>query len=216
MMVHRSQSVVFLLTLACSLVGTSLGASGAQGGNIFQAFTSHIQRQVEIDKRFFINASSCAEWFYKQERHKLPEAKSEGVGLRPSQPAPYGIQTVLISSIDCRSRYPGGLDAAREDFSRAQSTLSLSLTFYEFALVGDRDDDSRYNPAELRDILESFGLTFKPELSPATQLTMLSAQFDSVHYAGQFDVLMTGMGVLFEKGYRFTSRDVVALNRIMG
>ena len=216
MMAQGSQSIVFLLTLVSGLLATPLGAGGGQRGSVFQAFTSHIQRQVELDKRSFVDASACTEWFYKQQRPKPQEPKVEGVGRRLDQPATHDVQIIRVSSSDCRSRYPGGIDAAREEFGRTQTTLSLSLTFYEFALVGDRDDDSRYNPAELRDILESFGLAFRPELSPATQLTTLNAQFDSVHYTGQFDVLMTGMGVLFEKGYRFTSRDVVALNRIMG
>lgn len=221
----RPPSVVLLLTLIYGLSGASLWAGTTEPHSVFQAFTSHIQRQVEADKQLFVDASSCTEWFYKRERDKSREPRAEGIALRPSRPgpdapdapdAPNAMGTERVSSIDCRSRYPRGLEGAREDFSRTQSTLSLSLTFYEFALVGDRDDDNQYSPVELRDILESFGLLFRPGLSPAMQLSTLNAQFDSVHYAGKFDVLMTGMTVLFEKGYRFTTRDVEALSRVMG
>ena len=182
--------------------------AGAQlHSEVFQAFTAHIERQVQIDKRSFAEASECTQWFYKQER---------GKGSPP--PAVQGVRAILPhrAALDCHSRYPDGLVAAREDFGRAQSTLSLSLTFYEFALVGDRDDDQRYSDLELRHILESFGLSFNPGLPSALQASTLNAQFDSVHREGEFDVLMQGMGKLFEQGYRFTFRDKEALNRIMG
>ncbi len=213
---HHARSVALLVTLVFGLSAAPLAVGAALPGTVFRAFTSHIQRQVDVDKRSFVDASTCIEWFYKRQRQQPSEPRSEGIEFR-QEPAPArDVRAVRTASIDCRSRYPGGLDAAREDFSGTQSTLSLSLTFYEFALVGDRDDDGRYSPVELRDILESFGLLFGPEFAPAVQVSTLNAHFDSVHGTGQFDVLMNGMELLFEKGYRFTSRDVEALSKVMG
>ena len=94
--------------------------------------------------------------------------------------------------------------------------MSLSLTFYEFALVADRNDDERYSADELQDTLESMGLPFRPGLPKAGQLSMLNMHFDTIHQQGQFDVLMSGMTALFDKGYRFTDHDKVALDRVMG
>ena len=145
----RPRSVVLLLTLIYGLSGAPLWAGTTEPHSVFQAFTSYIQRQVEADKQLFVDASSCTEWVYKRERDKSREPRAEGIALRPSRPgpdapdAPNAMGTERVSSIDCRSRYPRGLEGAREDFSRTQSTLSLSLTFYEFALVGDRDDDNQ-------------------------------------------------------------------------
>ncbi len=191
-------------------------AATPQQESVFRAFASHIEHQVELDKRLFVNASECTQWFYKQERQKADSPKPQGISLRSSRRASEVWRTATNITLNCNSRYPGGIAAAREDFSRTQSTLSLSLTFYEFALVGDRDDDGQYSSSELRDILGSFGLVFQPELASASQLSMLNAQFDSVHHMGQFDVLMAGMGLLYEKGYRFTNRDKQALSQILG
>ena len=191
-------------------------ASSAQGSNVFQSFTSHIERQVTVDKKFFVDASSCTEWFYKQERERQSPPKAQGIALHPRQLVARKPSWAILAAIDCNSRYPGGINAARQDFSRSQSTLSLSLTFYEFALVGDANDDGRYSAAELRDIVESFGITFHPELPPAGQLSTLSAKFDAIHQTLEFDALMTGMQALYDKGYRFTDRDKVELNRVMG
>lgn len=182
---------------------------------VFQAFTAHIERQVEVDKRSFAEASECTQWFYRRERRpEPPPPAAQGVRWEPG--ATRAAVRPRRAALDCDSRYPGGLVAARKDFGRTQSTLSLSLTFYEFALVGDRDDDQQYSDLELRHIIESFGLTFNPGLPSALQVSTLNAQFDSVHEQGEFDVLMTGMGKLYDQGYRFTFRDKEALNRIMG
>lgn len=182
---------------------------------VFESFTAHIERQVEVDKRFFAEASECTQWFYQKERRQKP-APPAVQGIRWEPRAAAATARPREVTLDCDSRYPGGLVAAREDFSRTQSTLSLSLTFYEFALVGDRDDDQKYSDLELRHIIESFGLTFNPGLPSALQASTLTAQFDSVHQEGEFDVLMQGMGKLYDQGYRFTFRDKEALNRIMG
>lgn len=182
---------------------------------VFQAFTAHIERQVQVDKRIFAEASECTQWFYKQERRKDSSPPPvQGVRWEPDTASGTGL--AWPAALDCNARYPGGLVAAREDFSRAQSTLSLSLTFYEFALVGDRNDDQQYSDLELRHIVESFGLTFNPGLPSALQASALNAQFDSMHEAGELEGLMSGMGKLYDQGYRFTFRDKEALNRIMG
>ncbi len=207
-----------MLALILAGVFTYTGSEGATlvRSTVFEGFTSHIQQQVELDKAVFVDASTCIRWFYKQEREKPPEPAVRGISDNLRGEGHFALAGILDPSTDCRTRYPGGLKAAREAFSQTQSTLSLSLTFYEFALVGDRDDDGRYNPVELKDILESFSLPSGPELSSAHQLFRLKTQFDSIHQTGQFDMLMSGMGTLYEKGYRFTGRDNVALNRIMG
>lgn len=203
----RHQIVTLLAFLAAAPLFPAKAAAQLHQ-EVFQSFTAHIERQVQIDKRSFAEASECTQWFYKHERDKE----------QAPPPAVQGVSTTRLrrAALDCRSRYPDGLVAAREDFSRTQSTLSLSLTFYEFALVGDRDDDQRYSDLELRHILESFGLTFNPGLPSALQASTLNSQFDSVHQGGEFDLLMQGMGKLFDQGYRFTFRDKEALSRIMG
>ena len=187
-----------------------LAAESPDATNGFAPFTAHIHKQIQIDKRVFAVAQTCTEWFYKQQRKKPSEPKAQGVALRGGlQPA----ETVQETA-ECQSRYPGGIDAAREDFSRTQSSLALSLTFYEFALVGDRNDDGRYSTAELKDILESFGLLYERERPPAVHHAALNAQFDTIRKAGGLDALMASMGILYDKGYRFTSLDRAALNRV--
>lgn len=211
----RQKSLGVVSTLVGVLIGgASLAALPAS--HVFDGFTSHIQRQVELDKEVFVHASTCTEWFYKQKQQKPPKPPVTGVSLSSEHASHSSLARIVEPAVDCRTRYPEGLKAAREDFSRTQSTLSLSLTFYEFALVGDRNDDRQYSAAELKDILDSFSLPSQPELPATIQLSRLNAQFDSVHQAGHLDVLVTGMGELLEKGYRFTYRDKEALNRIMG
>lgn len=204
-----------LIVLLTTVPPGAVSAAPQLHSEVFQAFTAHIEHQVEVDKRVFAEASECTQWFYKQERRKgSPPPAVQGVRWGPG--AARATARPRPVALDCNALYPGGLVAAREDFSRAQSTLSLSLTFYEFALVGDRDDDQQYSDLELRHIVESFGLTFNPGLPSVLQASTLNAQFDSVHKAGEFDVLMNGMGKLYDQGYRFTFRDKEALNRIMG
>jgi len=192
------------------LAPTGLAAEPPDATNGFAPFTAHIQRQIQADKRVFAVAQVCTEWFYKQQRKNPSEPKAQGVAFRA------GLQPggKVLETAECQSRYPGGIDAAREDFSRTQSSLALSLTFYEFALVGDRNDDGRYSTAELKDILESFGLLYERERPPAVHLAALNAQFDTIRKAGGLDTLMTSMGLLYDRGYRFTSQDRAALNRV--
>lgn len=203
-------SIVPLLSGLWLPVPQGLAAEPPDASNVFGPFTAHIQRQVNSDKLLFVEAQTCTEWFYKQLQKRPPKPEAQGVSFRASlQPDGKTLETA-----ECRTRYPGGLEAAREDFSRSQSSLALSLTFYEFALVGDRNDDGRYSAAELKDILESFGLLYETGRPPAVHLAVLNEKFEAIRRAGGLDVLMASMGILYDKGYRFTSRDRAALNRI--
>lgn len=204
--------------LACSWYATGLPAPShaarlaADPDNVFASFTAHIRQQIQTDKTGFAQAQTCTEWFYRQQRNKPAQPPVVGVSDRPLRSA----DQRSVRASDCPSRYPGGLDAAREDFSRTQSALSFSLTFYEFALVGDGNDDGRYSQRELQDILESFGLSFRPGDASATQVAVLTAHFDAVRRTGGLDILMASMGLLYDKGYRFTAPDRADLNRISG
>ncbi len=208
--------VASLLGILCCVMSFSAKSFAGEEGQVFQAFTAHIHRQVEKDKVVFVQASTCTEWFYKQLRSKPQGPTVEGVAQHSHPDRLIEAGRPAETSLDCEAHYPGGLKAAREDFSRTQSTLTLSLTFYEFALVGDRDDDDHYNPGELQDILESVGLQFNFGLAPGTQASALNSQFDSFHQNGELEQLVVGMGTLFDKGYRLTNRDQQALNKIMG
>ncbi len=180
--------------------------------DVFGRFTAHIGEQIQSDKRTFLDAQLCTEWFYKQRYQKPPRPEAEGV----SWPARSTRQRLVFAPAECETRYPGGLESARDDFSRRQSTLSISLTFYELALVGDRNDDQRYSAAELQDILESFGLPYDALLAPSVHLSVLNAKFDALRRAGDIEPLMASLGTLFDRGYRFTEQDMAALNRVSG
>lgn len=175
----------------------------AQSVSVFQGLIKHINRQIQQDKRAFHDAEVCVQWFYKQQK-KPTLPKAEGIAWS-GQP---------INASNCAARYPGGIDAAREDFSATQSALSLSLTFYEFALVGDRNDDDRYSAAELQDIVESFGLAYDQARPASAYLAELQTTFDMVHKAGGMEKLMTGMNALYDKGYRLTPRDRSAIDHV--
>ncbi|MER3423491.1 MAG: hypothetical protein C4293_09915 [Nitrospiraceae bacterium] len=196
--------------LFCLLTWPAAGI-GAGPQDVFGGFTSHIHHQVQSDKQTFVKAQTCVELFYKQLYEKPSKPKAEGISYAPSTLS----ENRAVDS-ECRTHYPDGLESARKDFSLRQSSLSVSLTFYEFALVGDRDDDAWYSETELRDMLESFGLTFNAILPATAHLAVLTAQFDAVHRAGNLDALMAGMGILYDRGYRFTDRDRVLLDQISG
>jgi hypothetical protein len=189
------------------LSGPSIAS--AQSVNVFQGLTGHINRQIQQDKRAFHDAQLCTEWFYKQQK-KPNQPKAEGIAWsgRSAEARP------ALNTSDCPARYPGGLKAAREDFSSTQSALSLSLTFYQFALVGDRNDDGRYSPAELQDMLESFKLTYDRNRPDSIHLIVLTDTFDSVRKAGGMERLMTGMEALYDKGYRLTPHDRSTIDKI--
>jgi hypothetical protein len=152
------------------------------------------------------------EWFYRERLRKPQSPPTHGISFPLSDMLP----SPPKDGAQCRTRYPEGLDAARKDFTLSQSLLSVSLTFYEFALVADRNDDGRYSHEEVQDMLESFGLSFNEALPPAAHLAVLNAQFDSIHRSTGLDKLMAGMGVLYERGYRLSPQDRASLNQVLG
>jgi hypothetical protein len=168
----------------------------------FAALTGHIQKQISSDKAGFAEADRCTTWFYKQSV--------------PASPSVQGIAFEESSEMLCRSRYPGGLTQAREDFSHKQATLSLSLTFLEFAFVGDRNDDHSYSGSELADMLDSIGLSGSKPAAPDAQAADLIGRFDRLRRSVDLEALMRGLGTLYDKGYRFTPQDQAALQQVMG
>lgn len=200
-----------IIGLLAGLLGTACLAGPAaalEAGDVFSSFTGHIFRQIRSDKEGFVRADRCVQWFYAQQRKKPAAPPAQGVSFTRDRR--------LTQDFDCQSEYPGGLEAAREDFSRTQTSLTLSLTFYEYALVGDANDDGRYSAAEIRDMLESFGLAFRRTDAPSSHSALLAAKFDALRKTGELDVLMGSMSTLYDKGYRFTALDRAALNKVSG
>lgn len=193
-----------LITLLFSMTGPSwvARADAYEANGVFDRFSRHIQRQVESDKIAFAKASGCTNWFYRQEKQK------------PARPEAQPIALQSPSKEDCLRDYPGGLEAVRQDFHKTQTSLSVSLTFYEFALVGDRDDDAHYSTEELGDLFQSLALAYDPSHSVMTQASALTDRFDSWYRARNLESLMNGMGQLYEKGYRVSAADRVELDRV--
>lgn len=199
--------------LAAGLVVTLLmlalfpGDSSGKENRIFEQFTHHIAKQIHKDKQAFAQASSCVSWFY----HK---AKT------PPPPTAQGISWQATSTsqpeVDCPHAYPGGMDEARDDFSKTQSLLSVSLTFYEFALVADRNDDAIYSHIELQDLFRTLSLPYDDRDQAQTQVASLTERFDRWYRSRNMDALMQGMNDLYERGYRVTPSDRSELNRVMG
>ena len=184
--------------------------------DIFSRFTQHIQRQAETDKKAFAAASQCMNWFYKQQRQRPAPPAVQRIAWAEQADSPWSAaDSPEQEASDCRSRYPEGIDAVRTDFQRTQALLSLSLTFYEFALVGDGDDKWAYSSRELRDILIALDLSTEPSLGAASHLLALTSTFDTLHNARGMEALMTGMGKLYDQGYRVTTQDKARLNRVM-
>ena len=173
---------------------------------VFERFSHHIQKQVESDKLAFTKASGCTNWFYRQEKHKATTPNAQTIRLDLVLEPP--------SREDCLRDYPGGLDAVRQDFHRTQTSLSVSLTFYEFALVGDRDDDARYSREELGDLFQSLALTYDPAHSTGRQSMALNERFDAWYRGKNLEGLMNSMGALYEKGYRVSAADRAELDRV--
>jgi hypothetical protein len=193
----------FLIILMCGLFpGDSLGKENA----IFQQFTQHIGRQIHIDKQAFSQANSCVSWFYKAK--KTPPSAAQGIS--------WNITPSSQPEVDCLRYYPGGMDDARDDFAKTQTSLSVSLTFYEFALVADRNDDAVYSPAELQDLFHSLTLSYNDGDPTPKQVTALTERFDSWYHSRDMNALMQGMSDLYERGYRVTPSDRVELDRVMG
>ena len=206
----RRNLLSHLVVLGLSVGMMELPVSwSAEGPDVFRAFTAHIQRQVDVDKQLFVAAQICTELFYKEfQRPRTPRPPADTVAFDPA-----GRPQHADDRSDCRRRYDG-LDAARKDFSRTQSALSVSLTFYEFALVGDRDDDDRYSDTEIQDMMESFGMPFNEALPPGAHLKALTSQFDAIQHDLGLEALMAGMGVLYDRGYRLSRHDQAALSRV--
>jgi hypothetical protein len=203
------RTTLLLAILALCGFSTSLVASQDAGGmelGIFGQFSRHIQHQVEADKIAFAKASGCTNWFYQQEKHKPAHPDVQRVRL----------QLVLTppTQEECLRDYPGGLESVRQDFHLTQTSLSVSLTFYEYALVGDRDDDARYDLQELTDLFASLLLPYDPAHSTAMQATALAERFDAWYRTRNLESVMNGMGQLYDKGYRVTAADRVELERV--
>lgn len=209
--VGKKIMVPIVLGIACTaLMGSSPVDARTAGvdDELFQAFTSYINRHIVHDKKAFVEAETCTRWFYEQHKEKpQPAPQVHPTGLRPR---------LVSEASECANRYPSGIKGAREDFSRTQSSLSFSLTFYELALVGDGNDDGRYNAGEVKDMMESFGLPFQENQSPALYLAALNGRFDWARQRGDLEMVMNSLDTLQQRGYRFTTRDKVELNRILG
>lgn len=193
----------FVTVLMCSLL---LRDSWGRDNTIFQQFTQHISRQIHLDKQAFAQANVCVSWFYKME--KTPPSTVQGIAWNPTPSSQI--------EADCLRQYPSGIDDARNDLARAQALLSVSLTFYEFALVADRNDDSVYSPVELQDLLRSLTLSYHDGEPAPRQVTALMERFDSWYRSRNMDALMQGMSDLYERGYRVTPSDRIELDRVMG
>ena len=194
---------VLLSVLMCALFpGDSLGREN----EIFQQFTQHIGRQIHKDKQAFAQANNCVSWFYKAKKTPLPAVQAISWNATPSsQP-----------EVDCLRHYPSGMDDARDDFAKTQAWLSVSLTFYQFALVADRNDDAIYSPAEIQDLFRSLSLSYHDGDPTPKQVAALTERFDSWYHSRNMDALMQGMSDLYERGYRVTPSDRVELDRVMG
>lgn len=192
------------LSLPAPLVASQDSRAGEPG--IFGQFSRHIQRQVESDKIAFAKASGCTNWFYQQEKHKPTPPDVQRIRLDFAMTSP--------SREECLRDYPGGLESVRQDFHRTQTSLSVSLTFYEYALVGDRDDDARYDVQELDDLFQSLTLPYDPAHSTAVHATALAERFDAWYRTRNLESVMNGMGQLYEKGYRVTPADRIELDRV--
>ena len=203
--------LLIAVTCAClaSWYPVSVSADPDRRGKqsvVFRQFTQHIQRQIELDKTAFAQASGCTNWFYHQEKRPPAPPTAQLISLKLVLQPP--------SKETCFRAYPRGLESVREDFHRTQTSLSVSLTFYEYALVGDRNDDGRYSREELQDIFPALALTFDPSHSPGAQAASLAGRFDDWYRMRNLEHLMTGMAQLYEKGYRVSPADRAELERV--
>jgi len=183
----------------------SMGPAFALDNQVFPQFATRIVHQVHLDKQAFAQASTCLSWFYKGSKNPLPPI--QGIRWRPiasSQP-----------ENDCPRHYPGGMDAARDDFAKTQAMLAVSLTVYEFALVADDNDDHAYNAAELQDLFSSLSLRLDTTDASPSPLATLTDRFEHWYRIRNLDEVMKGMGILYERGYRVTPDDRAELDRVM-
>lgn len=202
---------IFSVSLLASAWVMSPIWAGMEEG-VFHGFTGHIYQQINRDKREFVDAESCTQWFYQQLRKPPRQSPVQRTSVVPLAPRRQGDD----ETERCLSEYPNGIDGARQAFGETQSALLLSVNVYQFALVGDRDDDREYSSQELRDVLESFGVAFSQRRTREDYVTSLNRKFDSLHQSGEYSVLHDGIKTLYEKGYRLSSADQEALNRVLG
>ena len=194
---------VFITVLMCALFpGDSIGRENS----IFQQFIQHIGRQIHKDKQAFAQANKCVSWFYKAKKAPPPAVQGISWNATPSSQL----------EVDCLRNYPSGIDDARDDFAKTQTLLSVSLTFYQFALVADWNDDAIYSPAELQDLFRSLSLSYDDGAPTLNQVMALTERFDSLYHNRNMDALMRGMSDLYERGYRVTPSDRVELDQVMG
>lgn len=208
---QRKRAVGFTGGLVVALLAALAagGLSGAAVGNgVFEGFMRHIAQQITRDKFDFAMAESCTSWFYGQLK-KSPGVRPDVKRLSSS------VAGADLDPHACASRYPG-INEARQAFADTQSTLSLSLTFYQLALVADRDDDERYDAGELRDMLDSLNVALLEGDLPVQLLAKLKGKFDDVREAIEFTTLTDSMQALYSKGYRFTDADQAAMGRVTG
>jgi hypothetical protein len=208
--IYSVQAALFIaLLIHLGLSGFLLanGLSHEKNDGVFERFTRHIQQRVETDKVAFTKASGCTNRLYQQEKQKPAPAPVSPIRYEPIVETP--------NRESCLRDYPGGLDAVRKDFHKTQTSLSVSLTFYEFALVGDRDDDEQYSASELRDLFQSLDLAYNPAHPASIHATDLTVRFDAWYRTRDLESLMHGMERLYDKGYRVTSADRVELDRVM-
>ncbi len=198
----RKRALGFTGGLVVALLAGGLSWAAA-GNGVFQGFLHHIARQIDRDKVDFAVAESCTSWFYEQLK-------------KPGRPDVKRLSFVTEEdrSHACAGRY-SGINEARQAFAHSQSTLSLSLTFYQLALVADRDDDEQYDAGELRDIMASLNVAPLPG-DDLQLLAKLKRKFDDVREAVEFTILTDSMQALYSKGYRFTDADQAAMGRVTG
>lgn len=203
-----TRRLMIILTVAVLSWLSAVSAAPSQAANgAFDQVTAHVRRQIATDKLYFAEADRCTNWFYRRQR-------------LPSIPTATGVSRRLSDEeATCRTKYPKGLEEARADFARTQSTLSLSLTFFELLLVSDRNDDLRYSATELSDLLDALDVLDSgtaPLLLPEAQVTALVARFDAAHGANNLELVMRSLTTLFDKGYRFTPEDQAVLRGVSG
>ncbi len=211
MLYSRMQFKCFLL--AGALLASPIAITNAEArslitadNTVFQTYAQHITRQVAIDKQAFAKASTCLSWFYNKLK-KAPQPSVEKISRRPA--------LVLDIEEDCPKLYPGGMEAARDDFARTQALLSVSITVYELALVADHNDDQSYSDAELGDLFHSLSLAYDAGDSPQSWISTLTARFDHWYRTRNLEEVMQGMSALYDRGYRVTPLDRVELDRVM-
>ena len=202
------KSVMFFVLGVSVLLGHGTAPLAAMIAGVFGGFTKHISEQIIKDKVDFAVAENCATWHYKQLKQKRIPPDVEKIFFRPVAQDP--------ERNPCPPEYGDGINGARAAFARSQSFLSLSLTFYQFALVGDRNDDGEYDATELQDVLESMGVNFLEHEQAFQYLAKLNGKFDAVRQTIEFSVLTDGMQALYSKGYRLTPADQGALNQVTG